>query len=61
MASPNPSHAEEMAHRLSVEIFGEEIPRSNPLNPYYQQNSSPPHLYYQQILSEQILSITTAF
>jgi hypothetical protein len=60
MASPNPSHTEEMAYRLSVEIFGEEIPRSNPLNPYYQQNSNPLHPYYQKISSEQILSITTA-
>jgi hypothetical protein len=34
----NPSHAEEMTHRLSVEIFGEDMPRSNPPNPYYQQN-----------------------
>jgi hypothetical protein len=34
MTSPNPSHAEEMTHRLSVKIFGEEMPRSNPLNSY---------------------------
>jgi hypothetical protein len=27
MTSLNPSHAEEMAHRLSVKILGEEIPR----------------------------------
>jgi hypothetical protein len=47
MASPNPSHAEEMVHRLSVEIFGEDMPRSNPLNPYYQQNPNPLHPYYQ--------------
>jgi hypothetical protein len=38
MVSPNPSHAEEMAHRLSVEIFGEDMPHSNLSNPYYQQN-----------------------
>jgi hypothetical protein len=53
MTSPNPSHAEEMTHRLSVEIFSEEMPRSNPLNPYYQQNPNLPHPYYQQISSQQ--------
>jgi hypothetical protein len=53
MTSPNPSHAEEMTHRLSVEIFGEDMPHSNPPNPYYQQNPNPPHLYYQQIPSQQ--------
>jgi hypothetical protein len=53
MTSSNPSHAEEMAHRLSVEIFGENMPRSNPLNPYYQQNPYLPHPYYQQIPSQQ--------
>jgi hypothetical protein len=47
MTSRNPSHAEEMAHRLSVRIFDEEIQRSNLLNPYYQQNPNPPHPYYQ--------------
>jgi hypothetical protein len=41
MASPDPFHAEEMTHRLSVEIFGHEMPCSNPLNPYYQQNFNP--------------------
>jgi hypothetical protein len=53
MASPNPSHAEEMAHRLSVEIFGKEMQRSNPLNPYYQQNHNPLHPYCQQIPLQQ--------
>jgi hypothetical protein len=53
MVSPNPSQAKEMTHRLSVEIFGEEMPRSNLLNPYYQQNPNPPHSYYQQIPSQQ--------
>jgi hypothetical protein len=53
MTSLNPSHAEEMVHRLSVEIFGEDMPRSNPPNPYYQQNHNPLHLYYQQISSQQ--------
>jgi hypothetical protein len=38
MASLNPSHTEEMAHRLSVKIFDENMPHSNTLNPYYQQN-----------------------
>jgi hypothetical protein len=52
MASPNPSHAEEMAHRLSVEIFDEDMSRSNHLNPYYQQNITPLHPYYQQIPSQ---------
>jgi hypothetical protein len=53
MTSSIPSHAEEMTHRLSVEIFGEDMSRSNPPNSYYQQNSNPPHPYYQQILSQQ--------
>jgi hypothetical protein len=53
MTSLNPSHAEEMTHRLSVEIFSEDMPRSNPLNPYYQQNPNPPCPYYQQIPSQQ--------
>jgi hypothetical protein len=53
MASSNPSHAEEMTHRLSIEIFGEDMPRSNPPNPYYQQNPNPLHPYYQQIPSQQ--------
>jgi hypothetical protein len=52
MTFSNPSHAEEMTHRLSVEIFGEDMPRSNPLNSYYQQNPNPPHPYYQQIPSQ---------
>jgi hypothetical protein len=52
MTFSNPSHAEEMTHRLSVEIFGEDMSRSNPLNPYYQQNPNPPHPYYQQIPSQ---------
>jgi hypothetical protein len=52
MTSPNPSEAEEMINRLSVEISGEEMPRSNPSNPYYRQNPNPPHPYYQQILSQ---------
>jgi hypothetical protein len=47
MTSLNLSYAEEMAHRLSIEIFGENMPRSNPLNPYYQQNPNPLHPYYQ--------------
>jgi hypothetical protein len=51
MASPNPSHAEKMAHRLSVKIFGEEMSRSNPPKSYYEQNPNPPHPYYQQISS----------
>jgi hypothetical protein len=38
---------------LSVEIFGEEMPRSNPPNIYYQQNPNPSHPYYQQISSQQ--------
>jgi hypothetical protein len=42
-----------MAHRLSVEIFGEDMSRSNPPNPYYQQNPNPLHPYYQQISSQQ--------
>jgi hypothetical protein len=53
MASPNPSHAEEMTHRLSVEIFDEEMPRTNPSNTYYQQNHNPLHPYYLQIPSQQ--------
>jgi hypothetical protein len=52
MTSPNPSHAEEMTHRWSVEIVGEDMPRSNPPNPYYQQYHNPPHPYYQQIPSQ---------
>jgi hypothetical protein len=52
MASLNPSHAEEMTHRLSVEIFGEDMSHSNPTNPYYQQNPNPLHPYYQQIPSQ---------
>jgi hypothetical protein len=51
MTSPNPSHAEEKTHRLRVEIFSEDMSRSNPLNPYYQQNHNPLHPYYQQIPS----------
>jgi hypothetical protein len=47
MESLNPFHAEEMTNRLSVGIFDEEISRSNPPNPYYQQNSNPLHPYYQ--------------
>jgi hypothetical protein len=42
MAFSNLSHAEEITYRLSVEIFDEEIPRSNSPNPYYQQNLNPP-------------------
>jgi hypothetical protein len=53
MASHNLSHAEEMAYRLSVEIFDENMPRSNHPNPYYQQNPNPLHPYYQQIPSQQ--------
>jgi hypothetical protein len=53
MSSPNHSRTEEMAHRLSIEFFGEEISCPNPLNSYYQQNPNPPHLYYQHILSQQ--------
>jgi hypothetical protein len=53
MTSPNHSRTEEMTHRLSVKIFGEEIPRHNPPNSYYQQNSNPLHPYYQQIASQQ--------
>jgi hypothetical protein len=45
MASPNPSHADE--------FFGKEMQRSNPLNPYYQQNHNPLHPYYQQIPLQQ--------
>jgi hypothetical protein len=52
MTSLNLSHAEEMTHRLSVEIFGEDMPRYNPQNPYYQQNSNNLHPYYQQIPSQ---------
>jgi hypothetical protein len=38
MASPNRSHAKEMAHRLSVEIFGEQLSDQTPNlpHPYYQ-------------------------
>jgi hypothetical protein len=53
MTSLNPSHAEEMTHRLSVEIFGKDMSHSNPPNPYYQQNPNLPHPYYRQILSQQ--------
>jgi hypothetical protein len=42
-----------MAHRLSVENFGEDMPRYNPSNPYYLQNPNPSHPYYQQISSQQ--------
>jgi hypothetical protein len=42
-----------MAHRLSVEIFDEDMSRSNPPNLYYEQNPNPPHPYYQQIPSQQ--------
>jgi hypothetical protein len=52
MASPNPSHAEDITYRLSIEIFDEDMPRSNPPNPYYQQNPNPLHPYYQQISSQ---------
>jgi hypothetical protein len=52
MTSSNPSHAEEMTHQLSVEIFGEDMSRSNLPNSYYQQNPNPPHPYYQQISSQ---------
>jgi hypothetical protein len=52
MTSPNPSHVEKIAHRSSVEIFGEEMPRSNPPNTYYQQKFNPLHPYYQQIPSQ---------
>jgi hypothetical protein len=52
MASPNPSHVEEIAHPMSVEIFGEEMSRSNPSNPYHQQNHNPLHPYYHQISSQ---------
>jgi hypothetical protein len=52
MTSLNPSHAEEMTHRLSVEIFDEDMSRSNHPNSYYQQNPNPPHPYYQQIPSQ---------
>jgi hypothetical protein len=52
MSSPNSSHAKEITHRLSVQIFDEEISRSNPPNPYYQQNPNPLHPYYQQIPSQ---------
>jgi hypothetical protein len=40
MASLNRSHAEKMAHRLSVEIFGEH---------FNDQTLNPPHMYYQHI------------
>jgi hypothetical protein len=38
---------------LSVELFGEDMSRSNSPNPYYQQNPNPLHHYYQQISSQQ--------
>jgi hypothetical protein len=47
MASLNLSQAEEMTHRLIVEIFGEEMSRSNPPNSYNQQNPNYLHPYYQ--------------
>jgi hypothetical protein len=53
MTSPNPSHVEEMTHRLSVKIFSEEMSRSNPPNTYYPQNPNPPHPYFQKISSQQ--------
>jgi hypothetical protein len=47
MTSPNHSHAEEMAHRLNIKNFGDEMTHPNPPHPYYQQNPNPPHPYYQ--------------
>jgi hypothetical protein len=51
MTSPNRSHAEELAHRLSVESFDEHLSDQtlNPPHSYYQQNSNTLHPYYQQI------------
>jgi hypothetical protein len=45
MVSLNRSHAEEMTHRLSVEIFGEEMTYPNPPHSHYQQNSNPSYPY----------------
>jgi hypothetical protein len=52
MTSLNRSHVEEIAHRLSVKIFDEEMTRHNLSHSYYQQNPNPPHPYYQQIPSQ---------
>jgi hypothetical protein len=51
MTSLNHSHAEEMIHWLSVEIFSEHLSDQtpNPLHPYYQQNPNPLHPSYQHI------------
>jgi hypothetical protein len=51
MASLNHFHVEEMIHRLSVEIFCEQLSDQtpNPPHPYYQQNPNSSHLYYEQV------------
>jgi hypothetical protein len=64
MTSLNPSHAEEMAHRLSVEIFGEDMSRSNLPHTYYQPIPSQPHVdsnYNPQIISFSAKQSSTLF